>query len=62
MHVHRVHPLMCMACAWHVQVVLEYHTFWPVQYLLIVALAVFALINILPIAAAMETWYAGVTF
>jgi hypothetical protein len=50
-----------MAAASGGHVLLEYHYFLPLRYMLTVALAAFAFANYVPLVAAMEVWYTGVT-
>ena len=52
--------MMSLASGGHIT--MEYHAFWPVQYMLVVALALFSFINVVPIFGAMEAWYTGVNF
>ena len=50
-----------MAAADGGELVLEYHYFLPLRYMLTCALAAFAFVNYVPLVAAMEVWYTGMT-
>ena len=48
---------LAMAAAKGGRVLIEYHYFLPLTYMLTVALACFAFANFVPIVCAMEVWY-----